>query len=79
MGAWYSTGTFEKNATDLALSPCLRIFTVPSFIKPILLTKSGMMHARVAEKPGTMPMPTIANIAVINWMIQYSISLFVYN
>ena len=38
-----------------------------------------MMLARIVEKPGMISMPTIANIAVINWMIQYSISLFVYN
>jgi hypothetical protein len=37
------------------------------------------MLARIVEKPGMISMPTIANIAVINWMIQYSISLFVYN
>jgi hypothetical protein len=79
MGAWYSTGTFEKNATDLALSPCQQESTVPSFIKPILPEKSEMMLARIVEKPGMISMPTIANIAVINWMIQYSISLFVYN
>ena len=74
MGAWYSTGTFEKNATDLAFRVMCRRILKMKCIKPILPKKSEMMLARIAEKPGTMSMPTIANIAVINWMIQYSIS-----
>lgn len=79
MGAWYSTGTFEKNATDLAFRVVCRRILKMKCIKPIMPIKSEMMLARIVEKQSMISMPTIANIAVINWMTQYSISLFVYN